>query len=96
MGWIVCYHCGEYFSHLCRWRTEGAVTINPDRSIPGDNPFLRQTEGKHLRRPVGLRFAPDGSLYVLVRDAWVIDRNFQPGTGSILKIDYDATRVGRP
>jgi putative heme-binding domain-containing protein len=39
-----------------------------------------------LRRPVDLGFAPDGSLYVLVRDAWVIDGEFRPGTGRLLKI----------
>ncbi len=45
-----------------------------------------------IRRPVDLRFAPDGSLYVLVRDAWVIDREFRPATGSLLRIRY----TGRP
>ena len=39
-----------------------------------------------LARVVDLKFAPDGSLYVLQRDAWVIDGNFRPGTGSLLKI----------
>jgi glucose/arabinose dehydrogenase len=39
-------------------------------------------------RPVDLRFAADGSLYVLQRDAWVIDGNFRPATGSLLKIQF--------
>lgn len=39
-----------------------------------------------LRRPVDLRFARDGSLYVLLRNAWVIDDKFHGGTGSLLKI----------
>ncbi len=39
-----------------------------------------------LSRPVDLAFAPDGSLYVLQRNAWVIDDKFQPHTGSLLKI----------
>jgi glucose/arabinose dehydrogenase len=39
-----------------------------------------------LRRPVDLRFAADGSLYVLVRDAWVIDKLFKGGTGALLRI----------
>lgn len=56
-------------------------TLDPDR--PGDKP---QPFAEGFRRPVDLRFAPDGSLYVLVRDAWVIDREFRPGTGSLLKI----------
>jgi putative heme-binding domain-containing protein len=39
-----------------------------------------------LRRPIDLRFAPDGSLYVLQRNAWVIDENYLPKTGSLLRI----------
>ncbi len=39
-----------------------------------------------LNRPVDLAFAPDGGLYVLVRDAWVIDDKFRPHTGSLIKI----------
>jgi glucose/arabinose dehydrogenase len=39
-----------------------------------------------LRRPVDLRFAVDGSLYVLQRNAWVIDDKFQPNTGSLLRV----------
>ncbi len=39
-----------------------------------------------LRRPVDLRFATDGSLYVLLRDAWVIDNLFKGGTGTLLRI----------
>jgi glucose/arabinose dehydrogenase len=39
-----------------------------------------------LRRPVDLRFAADGSLYVLLRNAWVVDGKFEAGTGSLLKI----------
>jgi glucose/arabinose dehydrogenase len=41
-----------------------------------------------IRRLVDLRFAPDGSLFVLVRDAWVIDNLFQGGTGALLRIEY--------
>lgn len=44
-----------------------------------------------LARAVDLKFAPDGSLYVLQRDAWVIDGNFRPGTGSLLKIRPQGT-----
>jgi glucose/arabinose dehydrogenase len=57
-------------------------TLDPESPV-GAKPF---TAG--FRRPVDLRFAPDGSLYVLVRDAWVIDREFRPGTGSLLKVRY--------
>ncbi len=41
-----------------------------------------------LARPVDLRFAKDGSLYVLIRDAWVRDDTFQPHTGSLHRIRY--------
>jgi hypothetical protein len=33
-----------------------------------------------------MRFAPDGSLYVVLRNAWVIDGKFEGGTGSLLRI----------
>ena len=39
-----------------------------------------------LTRPVELASSPDGVLYVLRRDAWVIDGNFRPDTGSLLEI----------
>jgi glucose/arabinose dehydrogenase len=39
-----------------------------------------------LRRPVDIRFAADGSLYVLLRNAWVIDGKFEGGTGSLVSI----------
>ena len=41
-----------------------------------------------LRRPVDLRFARDDSLYVLLRDAWVMDRFFKGGTGALLRIRF--------
>jgi putative heme-binding domain-containing protein len=42
-----------------------------------------------LGRPVDLRFATDGALYVLLRDAWVKDGNFRPRTGRLLRIAYE-------
>jgi glucose/arabinose dehydrogenase len=39
-----------------------------------------------LSRPVDLAFGADGSLYVLLRDAWVKDAQFKPGTGSLARI----------
>ena len=55
-------------------------TLDPEN--PQDvNTFL---EG--MRRPVDMQFAPDGSLYVLLRNAWVMDGKFQNGTGSLLRI----------
>jgi glucose/arabinose dehydrogenase len=52
-----------------------------------DHPAGPTTFATGLPRPVDLRFAPDGSLYVLLRDAWVIDHEFQPRTGSLLRIE---------
>jgi putative heme-binding domain-containing protein len=48
-----------------------------------------------LNRPVDLAFAPDGSLYVLQRNAWVIDDKFRPHTGSLLKVRYSLPRSGQ-
>ena len=51
-----------------------------------DHPREVSTFATGLRRPVDLTFAPGGGLYVLVRDAWVIDDKFRPHTGSLIKI----------
>src|SRR5690606_1637331 len=40
-------------------------------------------------RPVDLAFAADGSLYVLVRNAWVNDAWLRPHTGSLHRIWYE-------
>jgi glucose/arabinose dehydrogenase len=53
-----------------------------------EHPARVETFATGLARPVDLRIAADGSLYVLERDAWVIDGNFRPGTGSLLKIRH--------
>jgi len=47
-----------------------------------------ETFATGFARPVDLKFDPDGCLYVLLRDAWVKDRSFRPGTGSLQKIMY--------
>jgi putative heme-binding domain-containing protein len=57
-------------------------TLDPDR------PALARSFASGLRRPVDLRFGPDGCLYVLLRDAWVIDPLFKGGTGALLRIRY--------
>lgn len=51
-------------------------------------PASAQPFASGLRRPVDLRFSGDGSLYVLVRDAWVMDKFFKSGTGALLRIHY--------
>jgi glucose/arabinose dehydrogenase len=58
------------------------------RTIDPDSPAESRPFASGLRRPVDLRFARDGTLYVLLRNAWVIDQHFQPGTGSLLAIRY--------
>jgi len=47
-----------------------------------------------LTRPVDLAFAPGGGLYVLLRDAWVIDDKFRPHTGSLHLIQYGVSAPG--
>jgi putative heme-binding domain-containing protein len=39
-----------------------------------------------FRRPVDMRFDSSGKLYVLLRNAWVIDNKFQGGTSSLVAI----------
>ena len=56
------------------------------RQISLSNPEQATAFATGLRRPVDMRFAADGSLYVLLRNAWVIDRKFEGGTGSLLRI----------
>ncbi len=65
-------------------------SINPD-----NNPREATTFGTGFRRPVDLRFAPDGSLYLLVRNAWVIDDKFEGGTGALMQISYQKKGLRR-
>jgi putative heme-binding domain-containing protein len=46
------------------------------------------TFAEGLRRPVDMRFGPDGSLYVLLRNAWVYDDKFESGTSALIKIAF--------
>jgi glucose/arabinose dehydrogenase len=57
-------------------------TLGPDK--PQDVTQL----ASGLSRPVDLRFGGNGSLYVLLRNAWVIDDKFQSGTSALLEIQY--------
>jgi glucose/arabinose dehydrogenase len=54
-----------------------------------ESPAKVATFATGLTRPCDLAFARDGSLFVLLRDAWVIDEKFRPHSGSLLKIQYD-------
>ncbi len=51
-----------------------------------------ETFATGLTRPVDLAFGADGALYVLLRDAWVVDNNFSGGTGSLLKIRHQPSQ----
>ena len=57
-----------------------------------DHPAEAARFAEGLPRPVDLKFAPDGALYVLSRDAWVRDRDFRPGTGVLDRIDPPPAR----
>jgi putative heme-binding domain-containing protein len=77
LRWPAQYLGGYFFGDF----NHGWVrTLDPDRPAEA-RPFAGG-----LRRPVDLRFGPDGSLYVLLRDAWVIDRLFKGGTGALLRV----------
>ncbi|MCS7470064.1 PQQ-dependent sugar dehydrogenase [Stieleria sp. ICT_E10.1] len=56
------------------------------RSIDARTGGPAETFAGGLRRPVDLRFSPDGTLYVLLRNAWVVDDKFQRDSGSLLRI----------
>ncbi|QDV41762.1 Soluble aldose sugar dehydrogenase YliI precursor [Stieleria neptunia] len=55
-------------------------------SIDARNGGPAETFASGLRRPVDLRFSADGALYVLLRNAWVVDDKFQRDSGSLLRI----------
>ncbi len=56
--------------------------------IDPDDPANAHDFAGNLRRPVDLRFSKDGDLYVLLRNAWVVDDKFEEGTGSLMRISY--------
>lgn len=56
------------------------------RRLDPDRPEVAHEFASGLRRPVDLRFGNRGELYVLLRNAWVIDDKFAGDTGSLLRI----------
>jgi putative heme-binding domain-containing protein len=56
------------------------------KTLDPAQPAVAHSFATGVRRPVDLRFAPDGSLYVLLRDAWVIDNLFKGGTGVLMRV----------
>jgi glucose/arabinose dehydrogenase len=75
--WPKAYH-GQYF--FGDFNHGWIKTLDPAK------PAAARPFATGLRRPVDLRFASDDSLYVLLRDAWVIDNLFKGGTGVLLRI----------
>src|SRR5581483_8854802 len=59
------------------------------RTLDPDAPKSAAIFATGFPRPVDLALAPDGSLYVLDRNAWVKDQKFEPGTGSLWRIRYE-------
>lgn len=76
-SWPTMYHGKYFFADF----VHGWVKL-----IDPLHPQMSQTFLSGIRRPVDLRFAPDGSLYVLLRNAWVVDDNFIGGTGALVRI----------
>jgi putative heme-binding domain-containing protein len=77
LPWLPAYR-GQYFSSDFN---HGWI-----RLIDPAQPARAKPFALGLRRPVDLRFGVDGNLYVLIRDAWVVDHLFKGGTGALLCI----------
>jgi glucose/arabinose dehydrogenase len=58
------------------------------KMLDPQSPEKSETFMTGLRRPVDLRFSPDQSLYILVRNAWVKDDKFQNHTGALLRVRW--------
>jgi len=58
------------------------------KAMDPDNPKSMSTFAKGFNGPVAVEVAPDGSLYVLTRGAWVRDKKFTPNSGALVRIRY--------
>jgi uncharacterized repeat protein (TIGR03806 family) len=65
------------------------------RVLDPDDPHAATVFATGLAGPVDVKVAPDGSLYVLNRRAWVKDDQFKNATGTLHRIFY-AGGAGRP
>ena len=65
------------------------------RVIDPDHPTDVRPFAAGLAAPVDVQVGPDGSLYVLDRNAWVKDDHFKPHTGSLRRIFFVANS-GKP
>ncbi len=76
------YRGKYFFNDYIRGWTRFLDPEDEDRPIPAE------TFALGLSRPVDLGFSPNGSIYILTRDAWVRDNRFEPSTGALHKIRY--------
>jgi uncharacterized repeat protein (TIGR03806 family) len=60
------------------------------RTLDPADPWTAQPFASGLAGTVALELAPDGSLYVLERNAWVKDEKFKPNTGTLRRIFHVA------
>lgn len=58
------------------------------KALDPERPAEAATFATAVRRPIDLRFAADGTLYILVRDAWVSDGKLKRNSGSVLAVRY--------
>jgi hypothetical protein len=56
------------------------------KALDPDRPERAEAFAAGLTRPVDLRFAPDGSPFILLRDPWVKDKAFPTQTGSLHRV----------
>ncbi|MCA9080634.1 MAG: PQQ-dependent sugar dehydrogenase [Planctomycetaceae bacterium] len=56
------------------------------RAINPDDPSQVLNFMERTQRPVDMRFAKDGTLYLLLRNAWVFDGGFRTGTGALIAV----------
>lgn len=78
-GWPMQFHEKYFFADFVQGWIKFIDPTHPKKSTE----FITG-----IRRPVDMRFAPNGGLYVLLRNAWVVDNKFAPETGSLIRIDY--------
>jgi putative heme-binding domain-containing protein len=62
-------------------------------AIDPERPSTHLEFASGLRRPVDLRFGPDRSLYVLLRNAWVADDKLAMNTGSLLQLRFQSPKA---